>query len=98
MARHLRSDKDIDKFIAKALSNAVRALLNLAIDKVEVYERNGQLARTCWVTIRGRRYVFTYNYRSGQIDLKVGSLQGAHRFSFGNNTSPAAITREAAGL
>jgi hypothetical protein len=80
------------------LSNAVRARLNLALDKVEVYERKGQLARTCWVTIGKRRYVFTYNYGSGQIDLKPGSLQGVTRSSFHNSTPAATITREAALL
>ncbi|MQW86000.1 hypothetical protein [Sinorhizobium saheli] len=80
------------------LSNAVRARLNLATDKVEVYERNGQLARTCWVTIGGRRYVFTYNYGSGQIDLKAGTLQGAIRSSFDNSTQASTITHQAARL
>ncbi|MGR8964209.1 hypothetical protein [Rhizobium leguminosarum] len=80
------------------LSNAVRARINLAIDKVEVYERNDQLARTCWVTISGRRYVFTYNYGSGQIDLKVGSLQGALRSSFDNNTPAGTIAHQTARL
>ena len=73
MARHLRTNIEIDNFITKViaeanhhapnvgaiimpLSSAVRARLNLAVDKVEVYERNGNLARTCWVTIGGNRY------------------------------------------
>lgn len=115
MARRLRTNGDIDKFISKVigeanhhapnvaaaitpLSNAVRARLNLTIDKVEVYERNGQLTRTCWVTISGRRYVFTYNYGSGQIDLKLGSLQGARRCSFDNNTPAGTITHQASLL
>lgn len=56
MARHLRTNIEIDNFITKViaeathhalnvaaiimpLSSAVRARLNLAVDKVEVYER-----------------------------------------------------------
>lgn len=80
------------------LSMAVRERLNLAVDKVEVYERNGNLARTCWITVGGNRYTFTYNYNSGQIDLKVGSLQGILRSSFDNHTLHAAISHQAARL
>lgn len=115
MARHLRTNIEIDNFITKViaeanhhapnvaaiimpLSSAVRARLNLAVDKVEVYERSGNLARTCWVTIGGSRYTFTYNYSSGQIDLKAGSLQGMLRSSFDNHTPHAAILLQAARL
>ncbi|AKI03193.1 hypothetical protein IMCC20628_04523 [Hoeflea sp. IMCC20628] len=48
--------------VIKPLSDAVRRRLNLLIDRVEVYERNGKLARTCWVTVEGNRYVFRYDY------------------------------------
>ena len=80
------------------LSRAVRGRLNLAIDKVEVYERNGQIGRTCWVMVWGNRDVFTYNHSSGKIELKAQSLQGALINTFDNHTSIAAIRRQSAAL
>lgn len=80
------------------LARAVVQRLNLPIDNVSVYERNGQLARTCWVTIGGNRYVFTYNYSSHEIDLRQHSTQGQLLFSFDNATTLAAITAQAKAL
>ncbi len=69
----------------------VRKRLVLGVDKIEVYERNGVLARTCWVTLGGNRYVFTYNYTTHKIDLKDKSLQGALIYSFTNATTIGAV-------
>ena len=73
--------------IIQPLSDEVRKYLQLGLDKIEVYERNGKLARTCWVTLKNKRYVFTYNYDEQFIDLKKGSLQGQLIFQFDNSTS-----------
>jgi hypothetical protein len=80
--------------VIQPLSDEVRQRLSLGIDKVEVYERNGNLARTCWVTLQGKRYVFSYNYQSEKIELRDQSTQGTVRFEFDNSTSLAAIQRE----
>lgn len=84
--------------VIQPLSDEVRQSLNLKRDTVEVYERNGNLARTCWVTLNGSRYVFTYNYKTQQIDLRDHSIQGALRFSFDNATPFTDIQREVANL
>ncbi|OOY11635.1 hypothetical protein BMG00_11040 [Thioclava marina] len=84
--------------VIQPLSDEVRQRLNLKFDKVEVYERNGNLARTCWVTLQGSRYVFTYNYKTQQIDLRSHSIQGAWRFSFDNSTPLPDIQREVGNL
>lgn len=84
--------------IIMPLSIAVRARVNLNVDKVEVYERNGQLARTCWVTIGGNRYVFAYDYSTQKIQLKAGSTQGAVIERFDNNSSQSVINNRAAAL
>ena len=76
------------------LSDEVRKRITLGVDKLEVYERNGNLARTCWVTINHNRYVFTYNYKAQKIDLRDGSLQGTTIFQFDNATSLRTIATE----
>lgn len=115
MARNLKTNKDIDDFIAKViteahhhapwvehiiqpLSDEVRKRINLGQDTVEVYERNGNLARTCWVTIANKRYVFTYDYQGKKIDLKDRTLRGHLLDSFDNNTTPAKVISAAASL
>ena len=80
------------------LSRAVRARMNLGVDTIEVWERSGQIGRSCWVTINGNRYCFSYNYRVGRIDLRKQSTQGALIYQFDNYTSSAAITQQAALL
>jgi hypothetical protein len=77
--------------IIEPLSDAVRERLDLSEDRIEVYERNGRLARTCWVTISSRRYAFSYNYDDGMIDLRDGSIQGTILFQFNNDTTAAQI-------
>jgi hypothetical protein len=80
------------------LAHEVRGRLTLGVDDVSVYERLGNLGRTCWVTIGGRRWAFSYDYSTGKIDLRRDSLQGAVVFQFDNSTTMAAIKRQAARL
>ncbi|CBJ36053.1 hypothetical protein [Ralstonia solanacearum] len=108
MARNLRTNAQIDRYIdqlitaaahhalgvqsvIQPLSDEVRKKLQLGSDKIEVYERNGKIARTCWVTISSKRNVFTYNYDTGKIDLKAGGLQGHTIYSFDNSTTLGTI-------
>ena len=84
--------------VIEPLSDEVRERLDLSVDKIEVYERNGQLARTCWVTIGGHRYAFSYAYRPRKIELRDGSTQGTVIYSFDNNTPLKAIARVVARL
>jgi hypothetical protein len=79
--------------IIKPLSDAVRARLVLGSDTVSVYERNNQLARTCWVVLNGKRYAFSYNYDDLVIDLRERSIQGQVLHKFSNRTSFATINR-----
>lgn len=84
--------------IIRPLSDAVRARLLLTRDDVSVYERNGNLARTCWVTRAGMRYVFTFNYKTKQIDLRSGTLRGRLLASFDNATSQSLLGKIVSGL
>lgn len=81
------------KNVIQPLSDEVRKNLQLGPDKIEVYERNGKIARTCWVTLNGKRNVFTYNYNTEKIDLKAGGLQGHTIHSFDNSTTLGTIKR-----
>lgn len=115
MARHLKTNAQIDDFIEKVieaaechahsvanviepLSQAVRGRLNLTVDRVEAFERNGKLARTCWVTVGGRRWVFSYVYGRGVIELRQGSTRGSVVFSFDNQTPATALQRQVNAL
>ncbi len=84
--------------VIQPLSDAVVKKLQLGVDKFEVFERNGKLARTCWVVLGGKRYVFKYNYGNKTIDLLNQSLQGTIRFSFDNNTDYADIIQQVKSL
>lgn len=84
--------------VIQPLSDEVRKRLVLGPDTVEVYERNGNLARTCWVTISGKRYIFTYDYSGRKIDLKERTLRGQTLHSFDNNSAAQAIQAVVAQL
>mgnify|MGYP003122940380 CR=1 FL=1 len=84
--------------VLEPLKKAVLQRLNLARDTVEVYERNGQVARATWVTLNGARYVFTYNYDAKKIDLRDRTLRGPSRFQFDNTTPLAVLQQIVAGL
>ena len=84
--------------VISMLEREVLNKLNLGPDTVKVYERNGQIARTCWITLNGSRYVFTYNYNSHKIDLKTKGLQGNLIADFDNSSSNSAIIRIIQGL
>lgn len=110
MARHLKTKKQIDDYVAYVDNQAVHhapnvkdvlfdlaqeviGRLNLLSDRIEVFERNGKIARTCWVTITGKRYVFSYDYGTHQIVLRDQSIQGVERFRFDNNVTTAQIKK-----
>jgi len=83
---------------AKHLNPMLRNIYNYVIactdfkrDKVELYERNGNLARTTWVTYRGKRYVFTYNYKARCVDLREGSLKGQTKRQFDGSEAPGLV-------
>ena len=69
------------------LAEIVLSRFDFSKDKFSVYERKGNLARTCWVTLSGKRYAFSYNYSTKMIELKEHSIQGDLIASFNNNSS-----------
>ena len=114
MARQLTTDAQIDAFIRKVikkahhhatnvehviepLSDIVRAAMSQT-DTIEVFERNGKLARTCWVTIGGDRYVFSYEYTSATIELRERTTRGSVLHSFDNSWAKKAIKQAIGSL
>lgn len=68
---------------------AVTAGLDLSLDLADIYERDGQRARTCYVTIGGNRCVFASNSDAQEIQLKAHNTRGAVIEKFDNNTARA---------
>jgi hypothetical protein len=77
--------------IIPELETAVLNRLNLSVDKIKVYERNGNLARTCWITFASKRYAFSYSYATDEIELKQDSLQGVLIATFSNSSNVQSI-------
>ena len=76
--------------VARVVPRLAEKVLNrfdCETDTFSVYERNGNLARTCWVTLTGKRYAFSYNYSSKMIELKKKTLQGDLIERFNNDSS-----------
>jgi len=92
--RHAKNVADI----INPLSSAVIAKVNISIDKIEVFERNGKLARTCWVPINGNGYVFSYDYNMKKIQMKENNTRGRVRAQFDNTTQKDLIDSSAAAL
>ena len=83
---------DVNRVILP-LATAVRGRLKRPGDQVYVYERNGKLGRTCWVTIDDHRHVFSYSYADKQIVLR-SRLRGETKARFDNDTSPEELTEQ----
>ena len=86
------------EYIIQPLANAILNRMNFPTDTLEVWDRNGNIGRTCWVTINGNRYALSYDYNKQVINLRHRSIQGNIIFSFDNNTSPQVIRRIVGGL
>ena len=83
--------------VIQPLANAVRARLG-PNDTIDVYERNGVIARTCWVRIAGNRYCFSFDYTNRVINLLESGLQGRLIFAFDNATTTAQIHAQVTAL
>lgn len=51
-------------------------------EPIEVFSYDGVMKNVLWVRIRGQRYAFSYDHKTGQIEMRQGSTQGSvmHRF------------------
>jgi len=114
MALRLITSKQIDDYVASVITAAkhhasnvenviqpladeVRARLG-PNDTIHVYQRNGVIARTCWVRIASNRYCFSFDYANRVIDLRESSLQGRQLFAFDNATTTAQIHAQVIAL
>lgn len=55
-------------------------------DPIEVMSRGGELTNVLWVKISGRRYAFSYNHQTQEIEMRQDSTHGAVMHRFSNNT------------
>jgi len=109
VARLLRTKREINQYVASVVkaarhhapnvSKIIEPLADAVVerldsgDTVKVYERNGEIARTCWVTINSRRCCFSYLYSDEKVVLKDGTTQGDVLFEFDNRTTLNALQR-----
>ncbi len=84
--------------IIPPLAKAIRLRLDLAVDKVEAYQTHGRQAKSCWITLKGKRYVITYNERKRAIEIRPNSILGAARCTFDNQTAVPSLNKQIAKL
>lgn len=71
--------------ICLALAGAV-VLYKDNTSSLEVRGTRGGFKNVLWVYINGVRYAFSYNHQQQTIEIKRGSLRGAVKASFSNQT------------
>jgi hypothetical protein len=62
-------------------------------EPIEVRGREGALKNVLWVTINGKRYVLSFQHKTGEIELRRESLRGAVVHSFSNSTPISEVKR-----
>jgi hypothetical protein len=58
---------------------------------IEIKQYDGELANVLWVTIGGKRYAFAFNHKTGKIEVRDRTVQGAVLHSFTNLTPVAEV-------
>lgn len=58
-----------------------------ATEDVQVKEYDGAPANILWMTVNGKRYCFSFNHSTGNIEVKENSMKGNVIRTF-NNTTP----------
>lgn len=78
--------------IVASIAQAIRARQDFK--DVEVYTRNGNRGRTCWVVLSGKRYAFSYRYNTRKIEIRNRTVQGSALFTYDGTELHAAIQRD----
>ncbi|MHC5933021.1 hypothetical protein [Nostoc sp.] len=55
-------------------------------DPIQVMVRDGETKNILWVKINQKRYAFSYNHTTGEIELRQGSIGGKILHTFSNKT------------
>jgi len=58
---------------------------------IQVMIHEGETKNVLWIYINRTRYAFSYNHKSGQIELRKGSTQGKVLYSFDNASTVSQI-------
>lgn len=65
---------------------------------IEVFTRQGEMKNVMWVRIGGKRYAFSYNDKSGRIEMRASGTRGELLYEFSNATSAASVRQIFANL
>ena len=60
-------------------------------EPIKIMTREGQTGNVLWVKINGKRYVFSYNHTTVQIEMRQGSTQGSTLHVFDNKTPLSSV-------
>ena len=60
---------------------------------IKVMAQNGETKNVLWVRIGQKRYAFSYNHRTGKIEMRTGSIQGKPIQSFSNKTALSKVRK-----
>jgi hypothetical protein len=82
------------KEIIRPLSSYIRKEIDHKNNFIEVYEREGNIARACWITLNKRRLFFKYNYETQEIFMKNRSQQGNLITQFDNSDDDQSIKQK----
>jgi len=77
--------------IALAITGAI--VWRKDADPIEVMAHDGDMKNVLWVKISGQRYAFSYNHKSGAIEIRQGTTRGAVLHSLTNATPLSELRR-----
>ena len=60
---------------------------------IKVMTKDGNIKNVLWVFIRGKRYAFSYNHQSDEIEMREKSIQGTVLHTFSNGTQLSEVKK-----
>ncbi|MEN8906642.1 MAG: hypothetical protein ABF289_11845 [Clostridiales bacterium] len=77
---------------ANSVNEVIYALVGFIVrykdDKdIEIKSENSEMKNVLWLSIKDKRYAFSYNHENGKIEMRENSLKGNTIFQFDNNSN-----------
>lgn len=76
---------------ANGVDEVALTLIGAILWRKDTDQEINVLVNVLWVHIGGRRYAFSYNHDSGEIEMREGTTQGAVRHVFTNAVTAASV-------